>query len=143
MCHAVGCREVVAGAVPALGFDAGDGDLLRQPCGDEDGGLAHAVLLRTDDLLTVVQQHPSGIAFIDPGSPWQNPFVESFNGKLRDELLAVEQSHTLLEAKIMAEDYRQQYNQHRPHCSLGYLTPNEFTLQSHHNNPELSKTLAH
>ena len=46
---------------------------------------------------------PTGIIFIDPGSPWQNPFIESFNGKLRDELLAVEQFHTLLEAKIMAE----------------------------------------
>ena len=45
---------------------------------------------------------PTGIIFSDPGSPWRNPSIESFNGKLRDELLAVEQSHTLLEAKIMA-----------------------------------------
>lgn len=47
---------------------------------------------------------PSGFAFIDPGSPWQNAYIESFNGKLRDELLAVEQFHTLVEAKIRAED---------------------------------------
>lgn len=86
---------------------------------------------------------PSGIVFIDPGSPWQNAFVESFNGKLRDELLAVEQFHTLLEAKIMAEDYRQHYNQYRPHSSLGYRTPHEFTLDWNTNNPGLSKTLAH
>jgi putative transposase len=63
------------------------------------------------------------ISFIDPGSPWQNAYVESFNGKLRDELLGVKKFTTLLEAKIMAEDYRADYNQHRPHSSLGYLTP--------------------
>lgn len=45
---------------------------------------------------------PAGIVFIKPGSPWQNAFVESFNGRLRDELLAIEAFHTLLEAKIMA-----------------------------------------
>ena len=63
-----------------------------------------------------------------PGSPWQNPFIESFNGKLRDELLTVEEFHTLLEAKIMANENRQDYNQHSPHYSLGYLTPDEFML---------------
>jgi len=48
----------------------------------------------------------TGSVFIEPGAPWQNAFVESFNGKLRDELLAIELFHTLLEAKVMAEDYR-------------------------------------
>ena len=86
---------------------------------------------------------PTGIVFIDPGSPWQNAYVESFNGRLRDELLAVEVFHTLLEAKVMAEDYRQQYNAHRPHSSLGYLTPDEFALQWSDNNPGLTKSLAH
>ena len=71
---------------------------------------------------------PTGIVFIDPGSPWQNAYVESFTGRLRDELLAIEVFHTLLEAKVMTEDYRQQYNAHRPHSSLGYLTPDEFAL---------------
>jgi len=51
--------------------------------------------------------------------------------------------HTLLEAKVMAEDYRQQSNAHRPHSSLGYLTPNEFALQWRNNNPGLTKSLAH
>ncbi len=46
---------------------------------------------------------PTGSVFIEPGSPWQNAFVESFNGKLRDELLAIEMFHSLLEAKVMAE----------------------------------------
>lgn len=63
---------------------------------------------------------PTGIAFIEPGSPWQNAYVESFTGRLRDELLAVEIFHTLLEAKVMAEDYRQHYNRYRPHSSLCY-----------------------
>lgn len=85
---------------------------------------------------------PANVAYIDPGAPWQNAYVESFNGKLRDELLAVEIFTTLLEAKIMAEDYRQNYNKYRPHSSLNYMTPNEFTLNWHHNNPGLIKTLA-
>jgi putative transposase len=70
----------------------------------------------------------TGSVFIEPGSPWQNAFVESFNGKLRDELLAIEVFHSLLEAKVMAEDYRRHHNTYRPHSSLGYRTPNEFTL---------------
>ena len=83
------------------------------------------------------------ISFIDPGSPWQNAYVESFNGKLRDELLGIEIFTTLLEAKIMAEDYRQDYNQNRPHSSLGYMTPNEFKQNWHHNNQGLTTVLAH
>ena len=81
--------------------------------------------------------------FIEPGSPWQNAYVESFNGKIRDELLAIEEFTTLLEAKIMAEDFRQHYNLHRPHSTLKYQTPEEFTLNWHHNNPGLRKILAH
>jgi len=85
----------------------------------------------------------TGSVFIEPGSPWRNAFVESFNGKLREEVLAVELFHSLLEAKVMAEDYRQHYNTYRPHSSLGYRTPNEFTLDWNNNNPGLAKTLAH
>jgi len=61
--------------------------------------------------------------FIAPGSPWENGFIESFNGKLRDELLNGEIFTTLLEAKVLIEDWRQQYNQIRPHSSLGYRPP--------------------
>jgi len=85
---------------------------------------------------------PANISYIDPGAPWQNAYVESFNGKLRDELLAVEIFTTLLEAKIMSEDFRQNYNKYRPHSSLNYMTPNEFTLNWHHTNQGLIKTLA-
>jgi putative transposase len=61
----------------------------------------------------------SDISFIDPGSPWQNAYMESLNGKLREELLRLGIFTTLLEARIMAEDYRQNYKQNRPSSSLG------------------------
>jgi putative transposase len=64
--------------------------------------------------------------FIDPGSPWQNGFVESFNGRLRDELLNGQLFDSLLEAKVIIEDWRIDYNLNRPHRSLRMLTPAEF-----------------
>jgi putative transposase len=65
----------------------------------------------------------SGTSYIEPGSPWQNPFVESFGGKVRDEVLAVEAFDSLLEAKTVIEDWRNTYNTVRPHSSLGWKTP--------------------
>jgi len=64
--------------------------------------------------------------YIEPGSPWENPFVESFNGRARDELLNVEEFVTLTEARIVVEAWRMEYNTWRPHSSLGGLTPVEF-----------------
>ena len=61
--------------------------------------------------------------FIEPGSPWENGYIESFNGKLRDELLNVEIFDTLLEAKVLIERWRWEYNTIRPHSSLGYRPP--------------------
>ncbi len=61
--------------------------------------------------------------FIEPGSPWENGYVESFNGKLRDELLDREIFYTLLEAKVLIERWREHYNRVRPHSSLGYRPP--------------------
>jgi len=61
--------------------------------------------------------------FIEPGSPWENGYCESFNGKLRDELLRGEIFDTLLEAKVLVERWRRHYNQVRPHSSLGYRPP--------------------
>jgi transposase InsO family protein len=61
--------------------------------------------------------------FIEPGSPWENGYVESFNGKLRDELLDREIFYTLLEAKVLIERWREHYNRIRPHSSLGYRPP--------------------
>jgi transposase InsO family protein len=67
--------------------------------------------------------------FIEPGSPWENGYVESFNGKLRDELLAREQFDTLLEAKVLVERWRRDYNTRRPHSSLGYRPPAPEAIQ--------------
>ena len=61
--------------------------------------------------------------FIEPGSPWENGYVESFNGKLRDELLNREIFTTLTEAKVLIEQWRMEYNHIRPHSSLGYRPP--------------------
>ena len=61
--------------------------------------------------------------FIEPGSPWENGYVESFNGKLRDELLDGEIFYTLREAKILIERWRVHYNRVRPHSALGYRPP--------------------
>jgi transposase InsO family protein len=61
--------------------------------------------------------------FIEPGSPWENGYVESFNGKFRDELLNREIFYTLTEAKVLIERWRREYNWHRPLSSLGYRPP--------------------
>jgi transposase InsO family protein len=61
--------------------------------------------------------------FIEPGSPWENGYCESFNGKLRDEFLNREVFYTLPEAKVLIECWRQHYNRVRPHSSLGYQPP--------------------
>lgn len=76
---------------------------------------------------TAVKGWISGVgartAYIEPGSPWENGYVESFNGKLRDELLNAEVFNTLAEAKVLIEQWRVHYNTVRPHSSLGYRPP--------------------
>ena len=67
-----------------------------------------------------------GTLYIEPGSPWQNGYAESFNSRLRDELLAVEIFDTLQQAKALAEYWRLEYNHRRPHSSLDYQTPAAF-----------------
>jgi len=62
-------------------------------------------------------------AYIEPGSPWENGYCESFNSKLRDELLNGEIFYTLEEARIIIENWRRHYNEIRPHSSLGYKPP--------------------
>ena len=64
--------------------------------------------------------------YIAPGAPWENAYSESLNSRLRDELLNRELFTSVLEAKVITEDYRQEYNQQRPHSALGYQTPAAF-----------------
>jgi len=64
--------------------------------------------------------------YIAPGSPWENGYIESFNSRLRDELLKVESFGSLREAQVLVEQYRRQYNHQRPHSALRYQTPAAF-----------------
>ena len=68
----------------------------------------------------------STISSIDPGAPWQNAFVESFHSRVRDELLNLELFSCLAEAKVLIEDWREDYNQRRPHSALGRKAPAVF-----------------
>jgi putative transposase len=70
-----------------------------------------------------------GPAFIPPGQPWKNGFIESFHDKFRDECLQREWFSSLLDAQIVIEDWRVHYNTRRPHSSLGYKTPTNFAAQ--------------
>ena len=72
----------------------------------------------------------AGASYIEPGSPWQNPYVESFGSRIRDELLAIEQFSCLAEAKVMVEDWRDDYNHHRPHSALGMIPPASFAARA-------------
>jgi transposase InsO family protein len=90
--------------------------------------------------------------FIEPGSPWENGYIESFNGKLRDELLNGEIFTTLLEAKVLIENWRYEYNYIRPHSSLGYRPPAPQAIEtigftqlfmSKQNNERLTQNLVH
>jgi transposase InsO family protein len=67
--------------------------------------------------------------FIEPGSPWENGYIESFNGRLRDECLNVHQFTSIADARAKIEAWRVDYNQRRPHGSLGHLTPDEYARQ--------------
>ena len=64
--------------------------------------------------------------YIEPGAPWENGYAESFNSKVRDELLNAEEFASLLEARVLGKEWKHEYNLVRPHSSLGYRTPAEF-----------------
>lgn len=86
------------------------------------------------------------ILFIEPGSPWENGYIESFNGKLRNELLNGEIFYSLKEAQVLIEMWRQHYNKVRPHSALGYRPPApEATMPFIHVHPisESSMTVTH
>jgi putative transposase len=81
-------------------------------------------------LLSWIIDQGIDIALIEPGKPWQNGVVESFNGKFRDECLSLEWFRSRAEARIVIEHWRQHYNHVRPHSSLGYQTPATFAAQA-------------
>jgi putative transposase len=76
--------------------------------------------------------------YIEPGCPWENPYVESFNGRVRDELLNLEEFGSLAEAQVLVEAWRIEYNTYRPHSALGGMTPAEYGKQWISNQPALS-----
>jgi putative transposase len=92
----------------------GKPEYIRSDNGPELTSLAVRNWLKELDVTTL---------FIEPGSPWENGYVESYIGKLRDERLNGEILDTLMEAKVLVEDWRQEYNRFRPHSSLGYKPP--------------------
>jgi putative transposase len=71
--------------------------------------------------------------FTHPGKPTENGHIESFNGRLRDECLNVSQFLSLEDAKSQIDAWREDYNHHRPHSSIGHLTPNEFAVRHQQN----------
>ena len=80
--------------------------------------------------------------FIDPGSPWQNAWIECFNGRLRDEFLNGWHFDNLLEAQVLIEDWRIDYNDNRPHSAHGDLTPSEFARSMDHPKPTSTRITA-
>ena len=98
----------VAAAVLPSGREGQEGD-AREPVASPGGG---------------DRRDPP--AYIEPGSPWQNPYIESFHSRVRDELLDVEEFSCLAEAQVVIGDWREDYNQRRPHSSLGMRSPAAF-----------------
>ena len=107
------------------------------------------VLIRCDngpelisDALRSFCEDRIGIRYIPPGEPWNNGFIESFNNRVRDECLNMNQWVTLLHAQVAITDWKHSYNQHHRHSSLDYQTPNEYahTCSHTHQTPEPSGT---
>jgi len=81
--------------------------------------------------------------YIEPGSPWENGYIESFNGKLKDELLNGEIFMTLLEAQVLIENWRKDYNQIRPHSALGYRPPAPEAIMPAYDSTSLTLSVVH
>jgi putative transposase len=109
--------DLVVATLERVAFERGAPAFVRFDHGPEFIAQAVADWCRFNGVATV---------FIDPGSPWQNAWIESFNGRLRDELLNAWRFDSLLEAKVLIEDWRIDYNLNRPHSAHGELTPSEF-----------------
>jgi putative transposase len=120
-----------------LALEAGRGMTARAVCGvlaevvRQRGAPAH---VRSDNgpefIAKAIRSWMSGTGletlYIEPGAPWENGYAESFNSKVRDELLNAEEFASLLEARVLGQEWKRLYNHERPHSSLGYRTPAEF-----------------
>ena len=76
----------------------------------------------------------TGLAFIPPGQPWRNGYAESFNGRVRDECLNINEFWSLTHARIVITDWKTEYNHHRRHSALGYQTPAGYAAARTHQN---------
>jgi putative transposase len=112
--------DTVVAALERLCGERGTPELLR--CDNGPEMTAHA-------LRDWCEMSKTGTVFIEPGSPWQNPFVESFHSRVRDELLDIEEFCSLAEARVVIGDWREDYNQRRPHSALRMLTPAAFAAR--------------
>lgn len=109
--------DTVVTVIESLTLDRGAPTQLRMDNGPEMIAWALRDWCRLTGTSTV---------YIEPGSPWQNPWIESFNGRARDELLNVEEFGSLTEAQVLVEAWRIEYNTYRPHSALDGLTPAEY-----------------
>ena len=112
--------DIVVATLERLVAERGAPELLR--CDNGPEMTAHT--LRDWCVLS-----KTGTAFIEPGSPWQNPFVESFHSRVRDELLDIEEFSCLAEARVVIGDWQEDYNRRRPHSSLGMKAPAVFAAE--------------
>jgi transposase InsO family protein len=116
---------------PARSITSGQVLDILQRLADLKGAPAH---IRSDNgsefIAHIIQDwcHTADVQtlYIEPGSPWKNPFIESFHSRFRDECLNQEIFFSIAETRVVVEDYRRLYNRERPHSSLGYKTPDEF-----------------
>lgn len=113
--------DAVLGLLATIMIERGSPKMIRSDNGPEFVAKAVTSWLARVDIEA---------AFIAPGSPWENGVIESFNSKLRDELLNLEVLQDLKHAQFLLQDYRVRYNTQRPHSSLGYLTPAQFAATS-------------
>jgi putative transposase len=109
--------EDVVATLTSLFLSRGEPAFIRSDNGPEFIAKAVKQWLEASEVKTL---------YIEPGSPWENAYSETFISRFGDELLKREMFVDLLEAKVLIEDYRSHYNHRRPHSALGYLTPAEF-----------------
>jgi len=112
---------------------------LPEPCFAQSDHRGPGTEFTSKSLDEWAWHHQVKLDFIRPGKPTENAFIESFNGRLRDECLNANEFASIDDAKQRIEAWRQDYNHHRPHSSLGHLTPIEFATQGQETASEMTK----